>query len=308
MGNDLLKADKEKKRVALSSVMAAVLLTFFKLFVGISTNSLGILSEAAHSGLDLIAALVTYFAVKYSSKPADEDHHFGHGKTESLSALFETVLLLVTCGWIILEVYERFTTKNVVVEVTAWSFIVVIVSIIVDISRSTALRRVAKKHDSQALEADALHFSSDIYSSLVVLIGLGGYIYGFHYADSVAALIVAVIVILISLRLGKRTVDVLMDKAPAGIKEKIENVVAKIPEVKTVHDIRIRNSGADILVELNIHVDSGMTINNAHSVSHKVEDLIQAAVNKKCKVVVHTEPEVEDMGQVTGDKGRENWD
>ncbi|MGE5681328.1 MAG: cation diffusion facilitator family transporter [Bacillota bacterium] len=289
METSSIKAEKEKNRVALSSVIAAVLLTVFKLIVGFSTNSLGILSEAAHSGLDLIAALVTFFAVIYAAKPADEDHHFGHGKTENLSALFETVLLLITCIWIIYEVYERITGKNVAVEVNIWSFIVVIVSIVVDITRSTALKRVAKKYNSQALEADALHFSSDIYSSAVVLIGLAGYLSGFHYADSVAALIVAIIVIAISLRLGKRTIDVLMDKAPEGIKEKIEDIVSSIPEVRTVHDIRIRNSGADILIELNIHVDPEMNINKAHEVSHKVEDSIQAEINQS-RVVVHAEP------------------
>ncbi|MGE5498415.1 MAG: cation diffusion facilitator family transporter [Syntrophothermus sp.] len=290
MKSDSLKANREKNLVALSSVLAAILLTLFKLIVGFSTNSLGILSEAAHSGLDLIAALVTLFAVKMAAKPADEDHHFGHGKTENLSALFETVLLLITCGWIILEVYERLTTKRVHVEVTAWSYIVVVVSIIIDISRSRALSKTAKKYNSQALEADALHFSSDIYSSLVVLIGLISYSYGFVYADSIAALIVAVIVIMISIRLGKRTIDVLMDKAPGGLKEKIETIARSIPEVLEVHDIKIRNSGADILVEMNIHVNSGMTINRAHEISHMVEDQIQSSISNT-RVIVHTEPD-----------------
>ncbi|MGE5411288.1 MAG: cation diffusion facilitator family transporter [Clostridiales bacterium] len=291
MNNENLrsKAEKEKNRVALTSVIAAVVLTLFKLIVGVSTNSLGILSEAAHSALDLIAALVTFFAVRYAAKPADEDHHFGHGKTENLSALFETVLLLITCVWIILEVYERFTVKNISVDVNTWSFIVVLTSIIIDISRSTALKKVAKKYNSQALEADALHFSSDIFSSLVVLIGLGGYLYGFHYADSIAALIVAVIVIFISIKLGRRTIDVLMDKAPKGIKEEIENLVAGIPEVAAVHDIKIRNSGADVLIEMNIHVNPAMTINEAHEVSHKVEGKIQTVINNS-RVVVHAEP------------------
>lgn len=291
MNNENLrsKAEKEKNRVALTSVIAAVILTLFKLIVGVSTNSLGILSEAAHSALDLIAALVTFFAVRYAAKPADEDHHFGHGKTENLSALFETVLLLVTCVWIIFEVYERFTVKSISVDVNTWSFIVVLTSIVIDISRSIALKKVAKKYNSQALEADALHFSSDIFSSLVVLIGLGGYLYGFHYADSVAALIVAVIVIFISVMLGRRTIDVLMDKAPKGIKEKIENLVAGIPEVAAVHDIKIRNSGADVLIEMNIHVDPAMTINEAHEVSHKVEGKIQTVISNS-RVVVHAEP------------------
>ncbi|MCU7514151.1 MAG: cation diffusion facilitator family transporter, partial [Ignavibacteria bacterium] len=166
------KEEKEKKRVASSSLIAAVFLTSFKLVVGISTNSLGILSEAAHSGLDLLAALVTYAAIRMSSKPADEEHHFGHGKMENISALFETVLLLITCLWIISEVVKRLTGGHMEIEVNVWSFVVILTSMAIDISRSTALRRIAKKYNSQALEADALHFSSDIFSSGVVLIGL----------------------------------------------------------------------------------------------------------------------------------------
>lgn len=291
MSNAISVEEKEKKRIALSSVVAAVFLTAFKLIIGFSTNSLGILSEAAHSGLDLVAAFVTLLAIRVSTKPADEDHHYGHGKIENISALFETVLLLITCFWIISEVVERLSGKHVSVEVSVWSFIVVITSIIVDISRSRALMKVAKKYNSQALEADALHFSSDIYSSGVVLIGLAGYLIGFRYADSIAALIVAVIVIFISYRLGKRTIDVLLDKAPRGIKEQVQSIISGIPEVINVHNIKIRNAGAETHVELNIHVAPEMTIQRAHEVSHIVENSIKSTF-EKCEVIVHAEPDL----------------
>ncbi|MCU7496013.1 MAG: cation transporter [Ignavibacteria bacterium] len=282
--------EKEKKRVASSSLIAAVFLTSFKLVVGISTNSLGILSEAAHSGLDLVAALVTYIAIRMSSKPADEEHHFGHGKMENISALFETVLLLITCFWIISEVIKRLTGAQMEVEVNFWSFLVILTSMGIDISRSNSLRRIAKKYKSQALEADALHFSSDIFSSGVVLIGLAGYAIGFHYADSIAALIVAIIVIFISLQLGRRSIDVLLDKAPEGIKEKVSRIVSRTPEVLQWHDIRVRNSGANVLVELKIHVAPNLSINKAHEISHRVEESICSEI-EKCEVQIHIEPE-----------------
>ena len=163
---------KEKFRVALSSVIAAVFLTGTKLVVGIYTGSLGILSEAAHSALDLGAALMTLFAVRISDRPADDEHHYGHGKIEGISAFIEVILLLITCSWIIYEAAHRIINKNIEIEVTAYAFGVIILSIIVDISRSRALSKVAKRTNSQALEADALHFSSDIWSSVVVLVGL----------------------------------------------------------------------------------------------------------------------------------------
>jgi cation diffusion facilitator family transporter len=164
----------EKRSVAISSVIAAVGLTGFKLIVGFATGSLGILAEAAHSGLDLMAAVMTFLAVRISGKPADPNHLYGHGKVENLSALFETLLLLVTCIWIIYEARHRLLFHTIDLEVNYWSFTVMITSIVVDISRSRMLYRAARKYNSQALEADALHFSTDIWSSGVVILGLFG--------------------------------------------------------------------------------------------------------------------------------------
>src|SRR5512136_328100 len=151
-------AEQEKRWVALTSVLAAILLTTMKIVIGLLTHSLGILAEAAHSGLDLIAAGVTFFAVRISDRPPDHEHPYGHGKVENLSALVETLLLLATCGWIIYEAIERLFIQSVHVDATAWAFVVVIISIVVDVTRSRALMRAAQKHNSQALEADALHF------------------------------------------------------------------------------------------------------------------------------------------------------
>ena len=206
---------KEKKRVALISVFAAIFLTGSKLVIGIITGSLGILSEALHSALDLVAAVITYFSVSVSDKPADKNHHYGHGKVENFSAFLETILLLITCTWIIYEAINRLVNGNTHIEISIWSYIVIISSIIIDVNRSRMLSRVAKKHNSQALEADALHFSTDIWSSAVVLFGLICANFGFFAADSIAALVVALIVLFVSYKLGKKAVDVLLDKAPA---------------------------------------------------------------------------------------------
>ncbi len=285
--------NKEKNRVTYWSVIAAIFLTSSKLIIGLTTNSLGILSEAAHSGLDLIAALMTYYAVRFSSKPADEDHNFGHGKIENFSALFETLLLLITCGWIIGEVIKRLLGENIHITVNIWSYIVIVLSIIIDISRSRALKKVAVKYNSQAIEADALHFSTDVYSSLVVFIGLIGVYFSFTYADSIAAFFVAMIVIFISFNLGKRAIDVLLDKAPKGIKEKVEEITSQIPAVVKAHDIKIRSAGAQTLIEMNIHVKENLTIDKAHEISHEVEQKLHQSFDN-IDVHIHIEPEKED--------------
>src|SRR3984885_3597167 len=162
----------EKRAVAGSSVLAAIAITTLKIVVGVTTGSLGILSEAAHSGLDLIGAIVTFLSVRVSDKPADADHQYGHGKVENFSAFIETALLLLTCVWIIYEAVKRLYFRHVEIEPSVPAFVVMFISMAVDFWRSRALGRIATKYDSQALEADALHFSTDIWSSGVVVVGL----------------------------------------------------------------------------------------------------------------------------------------
>src|SRR5271168_5566639 len=162
----------EKRAVAGNSVLAAVVITTLKIVVGFTTGSLGILSEAAHSALDLIASLITFFSVGVSDKPADADHQYGHGKVENFSAFVETGLLLLTCAWVVYEAIVRLFYRHVEVEPSIWAFTVMLVSMAVDWWCSRALGRIATKYESQALEADALHFSTDIWSSGVVVLGL----------------------------------------------------------------------------------------------------------------------------------------
>jgi cation diffusion facilitator family transporter len=281
---------KEKKRVALISVFAAIFLTGFKLIIGVLTGSLGILSEALHSGLDLVAAVITYFSVRISDKPADRNHNYGHGKIENLSAFIETILLLVTCAWIIYEAINRLMSGNTHIEITIWSYIVVISSIIIDITRSRALYKVAKKHNSQALEADALHFSTDIWSSAVVLLGLICANFGFFFADSVAALMVAVIVLYVSFKLGKRAIDVLIDKAPQDTINIVEQTLSTFPEVKHFHSLKVRTAGADTFIKFNIHLDPDLSLREVHELCDKIEKELNSIIVRS-EVYIHAEPQ-----------------
>jgi cation diffusion facilitator family transporter len=281
---------KEKKRVALISVFAAIFLTGFKLIIGFITGSMGILAEGLHSGLDLVAAVITYFSVRISDKPADEHHHYGHGKIENFSAFIETILLLITCGWIIYEAAGRLVSGQTHIEVTAWSYIVIISSIIIDVGRSRALYRVAKKYNSQALEADALHFSTDIWSSTVVLFGLICANFGFFFADSVAALVVALIVLYVSYRLGKRAMDVLLDKAPQGTIKIVQHALTEFPEVRHYHNLKVRTAGADTFIKLNIHLDPDLSLLQVHEICDKIEKELSAIIPRS-EVYIHAEPQ-----------------
>ncbi len=280
----------EKKRIALISVGAALFLTSFKLVVGMITGSLGILSEALHSGLDLVAAAITFFAVRISDKPPDREHHFGHGKVENLSAFVETMLLFVTCIWIIYEAANRLITGRTHIEVTFWSYLVVVSSIVIDFSRSRALMRVARKHKSQALEADALHFSTDIWSSAVVLLGLICAQFGIYTADSLAALAVASIILVVTYRLGKRSVNMLLDRVPEEVTEKLRNILKQIRGVEYFHDLKVRVAGADIFVEVNIHVNPDLDVHQSHEIATMVEEKIKSEL-PRCAVHVHIEPD-----------------
>ena len=279
----------EKKKVALISVFAAVFLTGFKIIIGILTGSLGILSEALHSGLDLVAAIITYFSVRLSDKPADSDHRYGHGKIENLSALIETFLLLITCAWIIFEAVSRLVSGNTHIEINKWSYIVVISSIIIDFNRSRMLFRVAKKHNSQALEADAIHFSTDIWSSSVVLFGLVCANFGWYFADSVSALGVASIVLFVSYKLGKRSIDVLLDKAPAETIAIVENTLANYPEVKHFHDLKVRTAGADTFIKFNIHLEPDLSLRQVHELCDKIEKELGELIARS-EIYIHAEP------------------
>ena len=233
-----------KQRVALTSIFASGGLTIAKGVVGFSTGSLAVLSEAAHSLIDLAATIMTYFAVRVSGKPADEEHHYGHGKVESVTALAETALLFLLSGIVIWEAAHRLLGgAHHAVEATIWAFGVIAVSILVDFFRARLLYRVAAETSSEALEADALHFGSDMWSSIAVLIGLGAVALGYPWADSAAALIVAVFILIAGWRLGRRTVDTLTDTAPEGAAARISEIARHVGGVVAIERVRARPVG-----------------------------------------------------------------
>ena len=271
----------EKRSAAGSSVFAAVLITGLKIAVGITSGSLGILSEAAHSGLDLIAALITFFSVSVSDKPADADHQYGHGKIENFSAFVETGLLLLTCGWIIYEAVLRLFFRHIDIEPSLAAFAVMLFSMGVDLWRSRVLGRIAKKYDSQALEADALHFSTDIWSAGVVVLGLLLVLLGrsFHIdwlrdSDPVAALFVAGVVVSVSWRLARRTVDALLDAAPPGVRSKIQDAVARVDGVLEVDRVRIRRAGNRYFADLTVGLARTMTFQRSRQLAGAVSEVV----------------------------------
>ena len=290
--------------MALASVAAAVLLTTLKLTVGIWTGSLGILSESMHSGLDLVAASITYVSVRLSDKPADFEHPFGHGKIEHLSAFIETGLLIVTCAWIVWEAVRRLFFHAVHVEPSLWAFVVMFISIALDTFRSRALFRVARKYNSQALEADALHFSTDVYSSTVVILGLilvyiseQGNIHWLRHADPAAALVVAGIIVYISVRMGKKTVDALVDAAPTGTSRLIADTVSRVAGVLSLDRIRTRESGSRVFVDLRLTLASNISLEHAKSVA----DVVEGEVHRlfpTADVVIHTTPQEPSSGDL----------
>jgi cation diffusion facilitator family transporter len=287
---------REKRAVAGNSVLAALAVTGLKITVGIATGSLGILSEAAHSGLDLIAALVTFFSVRVSDKPADADHQYGHGKFENFSAFIETGLLLLTCVWIVYESIKRLFFHHVDIEPSVAAFLVMALSIAVDSWRSRALGRMAAKYDSQALEADALHFSTDIWSSGVVIVGLALVWVGRAYrvewlrqADPIAALFVAGVVVSVSWRLARRTADALLDAAPAGVRSQIFDRVRSVDGVLDVERVRFRKAGNRYFADVSVGLERNFTFQRSEQVSDAVTSRVREVL-PGADVVVHPVP------------------
>lgn len=268
----------EKEQVALTSIVASLGMTIAKAVVGISTGSLAVLSEAGHSLIDLGATVMTYAAVRVSGKPADEQHHYGHGKIESVSALGETALLFLLSGVVIWEAVKRLIEhEEHAVVASAWAFGVIAVSVVIDFFRARALSRIAKQTQSQALEADALHFSSDLWASLAVLAGLAGVRFGLPWADSAAALLVAVLVCVAGWRLGRRTIDTLTDTAPEGATAQVTAIAAKVPGVVTVEKVRARAVGHNVFLDIAVTVSRTMPLDKVGT----VKEAVTAAIRKQ---------------------------
>jgi cation diffusion facilitator family transporter len=273
---------REKKAVALHSIWAAIGITALKIVVGVTTRSLGILSEAAHSALDLIAAVITYFSVRVSDKPADADHQYGHGKVENFSAFIETGLLLLTCLWIVSEALKRLFFREIHIYPSVWAFLVMGASIAIDRWRSRQLRTIAEKYDSQALRADALHFSTDVWSSSVVVLGLALVVAADRWsvpwlakADAVAALAVAGIVVQVSWRLARQTIDALLDAAPSGVRTRIISALYGVDGVLEVDRVRTRRGGSSYFVDVSVAMSRTVTFQKSEHVATEVASRIR---------------------------------
>ena len=266
----------EKEHVALGSIVASGGLTAAKAIVGFATGSLAILTDAAHSLTDLLATVMTYFAVRIGGKPADDEHHYGHGKIESISALAETALLFALSAVVIWEAGHRLLEGGGTVEATPIAFAVVLGAIIVDFFRSRLLTRVANKTSSEALHADALHFSSDLWASVAVLIGLGGIALGYQWADSVAAIVVAVFICFAAWKLGRRTFETLTDTAPAGITARVKAALAAVKGVVAVERIRARKVGPTTFVELEVATSRTLPLDRVAAIKDEIVARLRA--------------------------------
>jgi cation diffusion facilitator family transporter len=285
-----------KRRVAMHSMLAAAAMTLLKLAAGLVSGSLGVLSDAAHSGLDLVGAALTFFSVRVSDKPADEDHTYGHGKIENLSAFGEAILMAVSCAWIIWEALARIFYHMVELRHSVWPVLVLLTSIAVDYWRSRQLRAVALQTGSPALATDAFHFASDIWSTLAVLCGLGATWAGarlgigwLRYADPFAAVVVSLMILRITLHLGRDTVAVLMDEIPAETRRRLVHEVEQVEGVLAVEQARVRRAGAGYFADLTLALPRRYTFEHTGGLVQAATEAVHRAL-PTADVVIHTVP------------------
>ena len=286
---------REKKRAALLSVGSALLLVSLKAFLVIRTGSLGVLSEALHSALDLIAAIITFLSIRVSDQPADERHPYGHGKFENFSAFMETALLIVTALYIIYEAFDRLFFHSVHIQPSVTAILVLLVALSIDITRARKLSRVAAKYSSEALEADALHFSTDVWSTIVVITGICLVWAGekwnvpwLVFADALAALTVAAVILWVGSRLGRRTLDALLDAAPEGLQVQVTKAIGQMDGVLNVERVRLRRAGNRYFVDATVSVPRTASLEQVHAWSDAIERRVAEIVPSD--VVVHAEP------------------
>ena len=286
---------KEKKRAALLSVVSALVLVSLKTFLVLRTGSLGVLSEALHSGLDLVAAIITFLSVRVSDAPADERHPYGHGKFENFSAFVETGLLLLTALYIIYEAFMRLFFRSVHIAPSITAIVILLCALVIDVTRARALSHVARRFSSEALEADALHFSTDVWSTIVVISGIGLVWAGetwnipyLIYADALAGLAVAAVILWVGSQLGRRTVDALLDAAPEGLQQEIARAIARMDGVLDVDRVRVRRAGNRHFVDATVSVARTASLEQVHELSDAIEKRVGEIVPSD--VMVHAEP------------------
>lgn len=295
-------SSSKKLRVAYISLFAAIFIVTLKFFATLLSGSVGVLSELFHSSTDLIATMATIISVRYSAKPPDKDHHYGHEKIESFSALFQVFILLIMCAYLIYESIHRLIYQPTV-NISWFTFSVILICIFIDISRSRALMKVARETKSQALEADSLHFSSDVLSSIVVLIGMiFTYFDIYPIADPISAIIVSFIIIITTLSLTKRAFDSLLDKVPKELKEKLLKDITDIKGIEGIRSLRIRTTGSKYFIDMTILISRTRMFNETHEITIKAEKTIKNIL-PDADIIIHTEP-IETKDETINDKIR----
>lgn len=279
----------EKQRVAALSMAASAGLSLLKFAAAIFTGSLGLLSEAVHSLVDFVATGIAWFAIRWSDEPADDDHHFGHAKIESIAALFETILLLGIAVFVAYEALHRLLSGSTDVQFSWWAVAILVISIFVDLNRSRILLKTAQATSSEALAAGAAHFQSDMWGSGAVLLGLLGVWLGFNWADSVAALLVSTVIAKIGWQLGKTTFASLLDTVPEGITADIRTIAENSDSVLGVDQLRVKPSGPVMFVSLIISISRMITGPEVQNIKSK---LAQNIVDKhpSADVTISTNP------------------
>jgi cation diffusion facilitator family transporter len=295
-GSNTQEMSAAKRHVALQSMLAATAMTLLKLAAGLFSGSLGVLSDAAHSGLDLVGATLTYFSVQVSDKPADAGHTYGHAKFENLSAFIEAGLMAISCAWIIWEAMLRIFRHEAAVRHSLWPVLVLLISIAVDWWRSRKLYAVAREYNSTALKADAFHFASDIWSTLAVLAGLGLSWLGaelkvswLSYADPVAAMLVSLLILRLTWKLTRETSEVLLDAAPGDLRWKILREVSGVKGVMAIEQARVRRAGSATFADLTVALPRSFTFEHTNELVQATTEAVQRVV-PDADVVVHTVP------------------
>jgi cation diffusion facilitator family transporter len=304
-----VRARTEKRSVAMGSVLAATAMTLLKLVTGLLTGSLGMLSDAAHSGIDLVGAGLTLLSVRISDRPADENHPYGHGKVENVSAFVETFLMLASSLWITYEAISRIFFHHVQIRYSLWPLLILALSVAVDYWRSRRLMTVANKYSSQALEADALHFASDIWATVAVFIGLCASWLGssFHItwlrlADPFAAICVSLMILYFGSQLAYRTVGALVDTVPVEMRQRVLNEVRHTPGVLSVDQARMRRSGNSYFADLTISLSRQLTFQRTEELVKEATAAVQRVL-PSADVVIHTIPRP-DVAESVFDKVR----
>src|SRR6202035_4105427 len=264
--------------VAAISVFASAGMAAAKFAVGIAIGSLALISEALHSSVDVVATVITWMVVRVSGLPADEEHHYGHGKFESVSALGVIAMLYVLAGGILVESWSRLSEGAPPPTITAIPFVVLLVDIAVNFWRARALHRAARDTRSQALAADALHFASDVLGSVAVIVGLALSGLGYRWGDGAAAIAVAIMIALLGLRMGRSTVETLLDRAPEGAAEKATAAIRAVPGVVDVERLRVRMVGATHFIDAIVQVPRTFPIDRVEEVKQKAQDAVTRAL------------------------------